>query len=404
MSLIMEAIKRAQELRLQKGRNTPFFQAPGPWSKKKLRAKKYFWMASILALGLALLFLAPGKDPLPGKMQSQKTKVAFVVEESSSSPSAGKDLSPEVPNKGKNIFPALKEPGAVGQRSAKEKLELTEEPKVEKVEKVEFSETKEAPAIVVLPESPPAHEDKGVTPPVQATSAEISSPPATTPPEPSRKSFALEKEGDKSQSAQVADVLAYFNRGVHFSGTREVTQALQSYQKVIELDPAHVEAYNNLGILYQELGDLRRAQETYQKALEINPRYEKAQNNLGTLFYLAHRYEESIAALQKALVINPRYIESYCNLGALYKKIGQPEKAVECYQKALAINPLHGETHYNLGLLYEHAERMEPAVNHYRKFMQLCSKTHPDLVAKVRRNLEHFRRTSSSPLPSSSSP
>ena len=408
MSLIIEAIRKAQELRLKKGEDTPFFQAPGPRSKKKTRAKKYFWMVSVPALGLALLFLIPGKDPLPQRNQPQESKVASVAEKPSPSPSAAKKESPEVFREKTSLLRSAK-PRAPGQISGEGKREMTREPKVERVESP--PEAREIPDMVPPPERTDAEEAKDSLPVTQATSAALAPPPAPALPEPSQKSFALEKQGEKHQPTQAGEVLAHFNRGVRFYRQRETTQALQSYQKVIELDPAHVEAYNNLGILYQELGDLRRAQEAYQKALEINPRYEKAQNNLGILFYLSNRYEESIAAFQKALALNPRNIESYCNLGALYMKIGQTEKAVECYQKALAINPLHGETHYNLGLLHEHAERMEPAIYHYRKFMQLSSKTHPDLVAKVQRNIDRFmlslkdrRKGTPSPSPLSSPP
>ena len=391
----MEAIKKAQELRLQKGKGTPFFKDPGPLSEKKRRPGKYFWIFSIPGLGLILLFSLWGNYHLPGRTQPQELKVAFVAEKPSPIFPATRKESPEV--SGEKISPVyLEKPRVAAKILEKEKREspvIEEIVTEEKVARVEPLETKVTPAIAFPLETATKEEPKGVPSLIQETSASLSPPPAPPPPEPSRKSFALEKEGEKNQPAQAADVLTHFNRGVYFYRQRAMTQALQSYQKVIELDPAQVEAYNNMGILYQDLGDFNRAQEAYQKALEINPRYEKAHNNLGTLFYLTNRYEESIAAFQKALVFNPRNSESYCNLGALYKKIGQVEKAVECYQKALAINPLHGETHYNIGLLYEHVEKIEPAIDHYQKFIQLSFKTHPDLVAKVKRNLNYLMLT-----------
>ncbi len=368
----MEAIKKAQQLRLQKGKGTPFFKDPGPLSEKRRRVGKYFWIFTIPGLGLILVFSVWGNYLLPGRTPPQDPKVASVEKKDPPIPPGMKKESLELPKE--NIPPPrLEKPRVAVKILREEKREMTEE---QKVVKVEPPETKGTSAFVPPPES-----------------AYISPPLAPLPPEAPPKSFAIEKEGEKDQQAQAADVLTHFNRGVYFYRQREITKALQSYQKVIELDPAQVEAYNNMGILYQDLGDFNRAQEAYQKALEINPRYEKAHNNLGTLFYLTNRYEESIAAFQKALVFNPRNSESYCNLGALYKKIGQVEKAVECYQKALAINPLHGETHYNIGLLYEHVEQIEPAIDHYQKFIQLSSKTHPDLVARVQRNLNHLMLT-----------
>lgn len=355
----------------------------------------YFWIFSIPGLGLILLFFIWGNYHLPERTPPQELKVASVAEKHSPISPATKKESPEV-SKEKTPPPRIEKPRVAVKilREAKKDPPIVEEIVAEEnVTRVEPLETKVTPAVVLPLETASVEEPKRVSSLIQETSASISPPPAPLPPETSRKSFAIEKEGEKNHPALAADVLTHFNRGVYFYRQREMAKALQSYQKVIELDPAQAEAYNNMGILYQDLGDFNRAQEVYQKALEINPRYEKAHNNLGTLFYLANRYEESMAAFQKALAINPRNIESYCNLGALYKKIGQGEKAVEYYQKALAIHPLHGETHYNIGLLYEQAEQIELAIDHYQKFIQLSYRTHPDLVAKVKRNLNYLIRT-----------
>jgi len=395
VSLIIEAIKKAQQLRLQEKKEAPFFNNPGPRSENRRRSRKYFMVFSIPVLGLILLFSISGINPLSERTPPQGSKIAFVPGNPSPISPAEKKETPVV-SKEADPPSQLEKPRIAAKILREEKREppiMEEVVREEKAARVEPLETKVTPAIALPLETASQEEPKRVPPLIQETSASLSLPPAPPPPEASRKSFALEKEGEKNQPAQAADVLGHFNRGVYFYRQREMTQALQSYQKVIELDPAQVEAYNNMGILYQDLGDFNRAREAYQKALEINPQYEKAHHNLGTLFYLNNRYEESIAAFQKALLCNPRNIESYCNLGALYRKMGQVEKAVECYHKALAINSLHGETHFNLALLYEHAEKMEPAIFHYQKFIQLSSKTHPDLVTKVQRNVDHLMLT-----------
>jgi len=396
----MEAIKKAQQLRLPEGKGTPFFKGPGSASGKRGRVGKYFWTLSLPGLGLILLFFIWGNYHPPERTSPKELKVASV--EVKDTPIALKTEKEPAELPRESAFPPRLEKPQVAVNPLPEKKReqpiAQQQPVLKKmaeeqnIGKVESPETKGIPAIVPPLESAYVREAKKTPAVTQATSASISSPPAPIAPEAAPKPFAIEKEREKDQSAQAADVLAHFNQGVYFYRQREMAKALQSYQKVIELDPAQAEAYNNMGILYQDLGDFNRAQEAYQKALEINPRYEKAHNNLGTIFYLANRYEESIAAFQKALAINPRNIESHCNLGALYKKIGQREKAVECYQKALAINPLHGETHYNIGLLYEQAEQIEPAIDHYQKFIQLSFRTHPDLAARVKRNLDYLIR------------
>jgi tetratricopeptide (TPR) repeat protein len=225
--------------------------------------------------------------------------------------------------------------------------------------------------------------------------AEKSLPPSPSAPlkeEALSESIGVEQKVEKDRPL-ASDVLTQFNLGVYFYNQREIPKAIHAYKKVLEMDPAYIEAYNNLGIIYQELGDFENALKVYQKSIEINSQYEKAYNNLGILFYLKDRYEEALEAFQKALAINPNNIESYINCGILFKKRGEWGEAIESYKKALAINPLHGETHYNIALLYEQMENVELAVRHYQIFIQLSSRTHPELVSKVERHLNKLVET-----------
>lgn len=206
--------------------------------------------------------------------------------------------------------------------------------------------------------------------------------------EPKKEEPSLQKINDQENTAHT-----YFNAGVNFYRQREITKAIQSYMKVIELNPEYVEAYNNLGIIYQDIGDFDKAIELYQKAIEVNPRYEKAYNNLGILYLITNRYDDALTAFQNALTINPLNIESNINLGTLFRRKNQLEKSIEYYKKALNINPLHGETYYNLGLVYEQLGDVDLAISHYQKFIQLSSKNYPDLVSKVKRRLEYLMTT-----------
>jgi tetratricopeptide (TPR) repeat protein len=210
--------------------------------------------------------------------------------------------------------------------------------------------------------------------------------PATQKEEVPPKSIGVQQEGGRD-GILTADVLNQFNLGVQFYNQREFSKAIQAYQKVLELDPTYVEAYNNLGIIYQTIGDVDRAFGAYQKSTEINPRYEKGYNNLGILLFLKGRYEEALRSFQTVLAVNPNNIETHINLGILFKKKGEWEKAIESYQKALAMSPFHKETHYNIALLYEQMENLELAISHYQQFIQLSSKSHPELVLKVQRHL-----------------
>jgi tetratricopeptide (TPR) repeat protein len=398
MSLIMDALKKAQQLRVKGSEGSPILKYPHP-DKKRGRGSKKQWIligAGLISLCILLIvFLKPASSPMAIQtnraMGSMERKPSVpVAEKISEEPpkevlSLTKDEEPlstgQAPNRtgsgqaGKVGLPYL---GAAlsGRPPQSQGEKASPETKPSPIEKRGESLTKQLSEEEEL--KPQKKKAAGKSLPLL--------PLATQKGEAPLKSIGVEQEGGKDRTL-ISDVLNHFNSGVHFYTQRELSKAIQAYQKVIELDPTYVEAYNNLGIIYQMVGDVDRAFRAYQKATEINPRYEKGHNNLGILLFLNGRYEEAVEAFQKALAINSNNIESHINLGILFKKKGQWEKAIESYRKALAIDPLHKETHYNMALLYEQLENLELAVNHYQQFIQLSSKSHPELVSKVQRHL-----------------
>ena len=382
MSLIIDALKKAQQLRFKGSEGSPILKYPHP-DKKRGRGSKKQW--SLISAGLVsfciLLFvlLRPSSPPLA----TQSNRVIIPMEKKTSVQVAEK-VSPEPSKKDEEPVEGLHYVGAA----------LSGHPPQSQGEKVfsktqpSFNEKREETLVKQVTE-----EEKSK--PRRKTVAEKSLPllpPATQKEEVSSKSIGVEQEGEKDRTL-TSDVLNYFNSGVTFYDQKEFSKAIQAYQKVIELDPTYVEAYNNMGIIYQMLGNADRAFGAYQKATEINPRYEKGYNNLGILLLLKGRYEEALEAFEKALAVNPNNIESHINLGILYKKKGQWEKAIESYQRALAIDPLYKETHYNIALLYEQLENLELAISHYQQFIQLSSKSHPELVLRVQRHLNTLAET-----------
>jgi Tfp pilus assembly protein PilF len=383
MSLIIDALKKAQQLRFKGSEGSPILKYPHP-DKKRGRGSKKQW--SLISAGLVslciLLFvlLRPASPPLA----TQSNRVIIPVEKKTSVQWAEK-ISPEPSKKDEEPLPTG-QAGAEGLPYVG--AALSGHPPQSQGEKVfsktqpSFNKKREETLVKQVTE-----EEKSK--PRKKTVAEKSLPPlppAAQKEEAPPRSIGVEQEGGKDHTL-TSDVLIHFNSGVSFYNQKEFSKAIQAYQKVIELDPTYVEAYNNLGIIYQMIGDVERAFESYQKSTKINPRYEKGYNNLGILLLLKGRNEEALEAFQKALAVNPNNIESHINLGILLKKKGEWEKAIESYRRALTISPLHGETHYNIALLYEQLENLELAISHYQQFIQLSLKSHPELVSKVQRHL-----------------
>jgi len=404
MSLIIDALKKTQQLRLNRSEGSPLLRYPSP-NRTRGRNSKRQWIvicAGLISLCILLfVFLRPASSPLAtqtnGAIDPIEKKPFIPVAEKISSEPPREALS--LPKDEEPLL-ARKAPTLVGSRQALNPASGGTNSEVAGIQRL--------PSVGAAVSEPPSHRVGEKAPstiksslPKQAPSEKRGGsrikqappplPPVTQKEEAPPKSIAVEQEGEKGHTL-VSEVLNHFNSGVTFYNQKEFSKAIQTYQKVIKLDPTYVEAYNNLGIIYQTLGDAKSAFGAYQKAIEINPRYEKGYNNLGLLFLLEGRYEEALEAFQKALAINSNHIESHINLGILFKKKGQWENAIESYQKALAIDPLHKETHYNMALLYEQLENWESAISHYQQFIQLSSKSYPELVVRVQRHLSSLMK------------
>jgi type IV pilus biogenesis/stability protein PilW len=418
VSLIIGALKKAQQLRSQETKRVPFFQDIQPGGKKKAKAWALAGMASALGLAAFLAVYPLGGKPSPPPDQAYEAgqQVAFPEPELSlpALDPRGKDLSRELAALGPSpkVDPSRRETAAQGIEGPLQKASVKEEitPRANPPEaKLDPPRTAGSQTILQKeergsPPSPKGENEEGrslpepesfsVDPLPKSTAQEgkevFPSPPSTPPENASRPAWTIKKEGE-NEVARAAELLSHFNQGVHFASQKEISKALQAYQKVLEIDPKYVEAHNNLGLLYQEMGDGEKAQKAYQTALGINPNYEKALNNLGILYYGQGHYEDSLDCFRKALGVNPQNVEGHINLGVLYLKRGQSDQAADSFQRALSLNPRKGEIHYNLARVYEQAQKTKLAVEHYHAFIHLSARTHPALVQQVRQHVNRLR-------------
>jgi len=84
-------------------------------------------------------------------------------------------------------------------------------------------------------------------------------------------------------------------------------EALEAYEKAIEINPQNTDAWFNKGNTLGELGRFEEALEAYEKAIEINPQNTDAWNNKGNTLDDLGRSEEALEAYENAIEINPQY-------------------------------------------------------------------------------------------------
>ena len=74
---------------------------------------------------------------------------------------------------------------------------------------------------------------------------------------------------------------AYNLRGNLFTDEHKYDEAIQDYQKAIELDPKLSASYSNWGFSLTMQGDLKGAIAKYKKAIELEPKLSAAYSGWG---------------------------------------------------------------------------------------------------------------------------
>jgi tetratricopeptide (TPR) repeat protein len=165
--------------------------------------------------------------------------------------------------------------------------------------------------------------------------------------------------------------LAHNDLGLLLSQKGQMDEALEHYQKALEIKPQYVPAHYNLGNAFLQRGQWNEAIACFQKALEINPNVSRVWYNLGNAFLRSGRVEKAIVSYQETLKIRPDFWEGYNNLGNALGQAGRTDEAIAAYLKALEISPDNAGIYNNLGNALMRNGRLDEAIANFQKVLAI---------------------------------
>lgn len=118
-----------------------------------------------------------------------------------------------------------------------------------------------------------------------------------------------------------------------------VSQARALLEQVVALDPNAKFAYNSLGNLYYQQRQYHQAVAMYAQVLAIDPNYVKARNNLGSTYMRLQMDSRALEELQQALEIDATYSLTHYNLACVYARAGDGLSAARYLQQAIDREP-----------------------------------------------------------------
>ena len=170
-------------------------------------------------------------------------------------------------------------------------------------------------------------------------------------------------------------------------------QAIEAYQKAIDLRPFYADAYVGLGEAKAAKGDVDGAIGAYTKALAANPMNPRVHMSLGKIYYAEKSlYYESVTAYRKAIDLDPRSVEARMGLGEVYEDKGLYKEAMEEYKKVIDLDGKHTGAMYNLALVYEKVDPKE-AIAQWERYITLAAQlpSEKDWVDVARQHLKKLK-------------
>jgi len=158
------------------------------------------------------------------------------------------------------------------------------------------------------------------------------------------------------------DVITWTAKGNALYYQAKYDEALQAYEKAIELDPNSANAWTGKGNALAYLARYDESLQAYEKAIELNPNFSYAWTGKGTaLAYLA-KYDEALQAYEKAIELDPNFANAWQGKGnALYMQ-NRNDEALQAYEKAIELDPNSANAWTGKGCVLDCLARYDEAI------------------------------------------
>ncbi|NIM91163.1 MAG: protein kinase [Candidatus Aminicenantes bacterium] len=143
---------------------------------------------------------------------------------------------------------------------------------------------------------------------------------------------------------------------------RDSEKRLHILKELVEKYPKEKEAHFELGLVYQFRDLFEEALEEYNKALELDPDWGYLLNSIAYTYSDMGNYEKAIEYFQKYIAISPGDANPIDSLAEQYFRMGRLDEAIANYKKTIEIKPDFGAGYriaYMCALKEDYAESMK---------------------------------------------
>ncbi|MFT5114975.1 MAG: tetratricopeptide (TPR) repeat protein [Parasphingorhabdus sp.] len=93
------------------------------------------------------------------------------------------------------------------------------------------------------------------------------------------------------------------------------------------------------GVAFMQSGRLTDALEQFDRVVELSPDFAEGWNKRATVLFYLEQFDASVSDIEKTLNLEPRHFGALSGLGMIYMSYGKYKAALVAFQNAQRINP-----------------------------------------------------------------
>ncbi len=192
----------------------------------------------------------------------------------------------------------------------------------------------------------------------------------------------LEKGAEKMPRS----LLLLSRLGHTYLATGRLKKALDTWQRVLSLDPEYFDALLASGWILDLLGEKEGARQFYERALRIEPENKFIRANLALNLATTGNIPRAVEILEKLSAEFPEDYEIWQNLGIAYGYAGEIDKAAECLEKAVALKPTP-TGYFNLAVAKKKQGHTEEAIKYLKLYLENAAGEDEEKIRSARYEL-----------------
>jgi tetratricopeptide (TPR) repeat protein len=114
-----------------------------------------------------------------------------------------------------------------------------------------------------------------------------------------------------------------------------ITEALNHFQKALEVDPDHIQVHYNMANALRIQGKRSEAIVQYQKAIDLQPDLAQAINNLAMMYAAIGENDQAASLFERLTVLNPDGTNNYYNVACMYARENRVEESIKWLKMAI---------------------------------------------------------------------